>query len=345
MDKNIPWQLIISKLKSSITENDNRLLESWLSDNENRLFFQELCQVWEETRSAVGDYSPNMDERWTELMQKIGDEEEWQSQSTALKTPRSSAKMGKIQKRRFNWSKYIAAASFLIAFFIGTFYIGSTISTPKLAQQSYQNYGGKSELILPDGTKVWIHSKSSLVYNTDYNEKNRTVDLVGEAYFDVRRDKKPFIVKMNGVKVLVHGTKFNVESFPSSPTIYVSLKEGSISLETSEQKLLLHPGETATYNKLSKKTTIEKGDIEWITSWADQEIAFKDKSLEDICRFLSKWYHVDITVSPELKNRYKYTFTLRNEPLEEILRLMGRINPISHKFKDENTLYIYTQSK
>ncbi|MCD8182523.1 MAG: DUF4974 domain-containing protein [Bacteroides sp.] len=148
-------------------------------------------------------------------------------------------------------------------------------------------------------------------------------------------------MQTDGLRIVVHGTKFNVESFPDMENTYVSLVKGSVSLETATEHQYLSPGEVATYNKNSRQLSIAKGDVDFAASWTKSEVVFEQRSLEDICRFLSKWYRVKIDLSPTVSDDYHYTFTLRNEPLEEILRLMARIHPIKYTFSEDNELRIY----
>ncbi len=329
MKREIPWDLIISKLKEDLDADGERQLAGWLADAENKAIYDELQGVWEKVRAKVVDYTPDTDYYWKELTRRMDAVEE--AQPTPVPPSRS-----------VHFRRYIAAACITVAVFLSaTLYIGIKIGRPQLAQQTYSNWGGKSEAMLPDGTQVWIHSKTSLAYSTRYLSANRVVSLSGEAYFDVAHDKdKPFIVETEGMRVVVHGTKFNVEAFPNSENIFVSLKEGSVSLETEREQRFLQPGETATFNKRSHNLRIEKGDVDLAVCWASEQMVFRDKPLSEICRFLSKWYNVKINLSPELGDKFRYTFTLRHEPLEEILRIMARINPMTYTFDDENTLSI-----
>lgn len=337
MKRELPWDLIISKLKEEITDDDNRRLSEWLSDSANREVYEELQEVWLKVCTKVIDYTPDTDYYWKELMCRM----------EAGQYKASGRVKAETKKEKFYFRRYAAVACVAIAIFLSaSFYIGVKIGRPELAQQTYSNWGGKSEVSLPDGTSVWIHSKTSLAYNTNFQSKDRIVNLTGEAYFDVAHDKnKPFVVQTEGMKVIVHGTKFNIESFSNSENTLVSLEEGSVSLETEKEQRFLHPGEVATFNKRSHNLQIEEGDVTLAVSWANDQMMFRDKPLNEICRFLSKWYNVKIILSPELHGKFRYTFTLRHEPLEEILRIMSRINPISYEFNDENTLTILPKKK
>lgn len=329
MRREIPWELIISKLKQTITPDENRQLEGWLSDSDNREVFEELQQVWQKVELKASGYTPDANHYWKELSKRM---------EAGRKPIADKAKTFSLPHFR----RYAAVASVLLAVaFSVCIYIGIELGRPKSGEQTYTNLGGKSVVALPDGSQVWLHTRTSLAYATNFDSKDRQVDITGEAYFDIAHNKKkPFVVQTEGMKIVVHGTKFNVESFPESENTFVSLIEGSVSLETNREKRLLTPGETATFNKKSHALRIEKGDVEFSRSWADSQIMFNKKPLGYVCRFLSKWYNVNIDLEPELTDKYMYTFTLRNEPLEEILRLMSRINPIDYTFSEKNILTI-----
>lgn len=226
MKKEIPWELIISDLKQDISDADKKHLEEWVSIDENRKVYEELRGVWEKVRAKVINYTPDVDFYWKELMQRMEECEEAERRQ-AEDMERSEDKVevnlkDKEQPVRLwafpRFQRYVAAACVVVAVFLSvSLYIGIKIGQPEMAQQTYSNWGGKSEVALPDGSNVWIHSATSLTYNTNYYSKNRNVRLNGEAYFDVAHDKDhPFVVETEGMKITVHGTKFNVESFPGS---------------------------------------------------------------------------------------------------------------------------------
>lgn len=125
--------------------------------------------------------------------------------------------------------------------------------------QLYSNLSGKSKVLLPDGSEVWMHTETSLQYESQMNKDERIVNVTGEAYFDVAHDAdKPFIVQTEGMRIVVHGTKFNVDAFPGSENTVVSLVEGSVSLETETENRFLKPGETATFNRKTLTLKVEK---------------------------------------------------------------------------------------
>lgn len=352
MKKEIPWDLIISHLKQDISEADSKRLKQWLSVGENREVFEELRGVWEKVRAKVINYTPDVDYYWKEMMRRMEASEEAEKKvaediQLSDSTPKKQTLLKDKDQLMRLWAlprfqRYVAVACLVVVVFLSaSLYIGIKIGQPNMAEQIYSNWGGKSEVALPDGSNVWIHSATSLAYNTNYYSKNRNVRLTGEAYFNIVHDKDhPFVVETEGMKIVVHGTKFNVESFPGSENTFVSLKEGMVALETKAETRFLQPGEVGTFNKRNGQLQVEKGDIELAVSWACNQIVFNNRSLKEICPLLSKWYNVKIHLDPELRTDYKYTFTLKNEPLEEIMRIMSRIHPIGYKFNDENVLTI-----
>ena len=102
----------------------------------------------------------------------------------------------------------------------------------------------------------------------------------------------------------------------------------------------LKPGEIAVYDKKNNRLAIDAGDVALEKMWIQDEFFVSNKTLGEVCRILSKRYDVEIKVDDELEDKYRYTFTLRNETLEEIVRIMARINPIAYHFDDNNVLVI-----
>lgn len=344
MMKQIPWDLIISRLKETLSAEELTQWKAWISVPKNQLLFAEIQSLWNEIQSTALDYKVDAEACWAELQRRISAKES--PLNNIFTQPVVTDDKPIIQKVKLPLRKYIAVASVVAVILLsGTFYLGMRMNSAGISDQTYTSWGGKSEITLPDATNVWIHSNTTLSYNTKFSSKNRVVNLSGQAYFDVTHDKKnPFIVQAGDLRVVVHGTKFNVEAMPESEDVIVSLQEGSVSLETDNLNCFLLPGEMATYNKHTQKMVVEQGNIDLAISWADDERVFKNMELGEICKYLSKWYNVKINLNEDLGRKYKFTFKLRSEPLEEILRIMSRIQPIHYSFDDENVLTLYEVS-
>lgn len=324
--KTIPWKLIIARLKQGLGEEDMARFEQWVSVPENATLFKELQKLWITVQIGCGEYVPDKNYYWKKLCQYV-------------KADRAKQFEGAVRGTRWIY-KYAVAAC--IALLVGvSFYMGVKMSQPEVLGQEYVSLGGKSKITLPDGSLVWLNANSSLSYDNDFLRSKRVVKLSGEAYFDViHNESLPFVVNSDGVDVIVHGTKFDVESFDKDDYVQVSLQQGAVFMHTTHEVYSLKPGEQGVYHKNSGKVVVAESDVDFAVSWAQEKLEFRDRLLEDICRFLSKWYRVEITVHPSLKGKYKYTFVLRNESLEEILRLMSRIHPIAYQFDEHNILHL-----
>ncbi|WP_449437476.1 FecR family protein [Pedobacter steynii] len=172
-----------------------------------------------------------------------------------------------------------------------------TIANQKaIGQNDYYNRietprGGQYQLNLPDGTKVWLNSASSLKYLVNFSsKKERIVELTGEAYFEVAKDKNhPFLVRSAGQEVKVLGTHFNVNAYDDENAVKTTLLEGSIKVNND---VVLIPGEQSVFagGKLNVKT-VNAGDA---IDWKNGEFVFNKDPLTDILRKVSRWYNVDV---------------------------------------------------
>lgn len=340
MKNKLPWDLIISKLRGDHTEEEAIIFEEWLSLDDNGQLFQQLQQVWENIQNKVSTYEPDLEYYWKELSSRIKEDAPDSYQPVS---PETNTKY--IPLKRFY--RIVAAASILLAItFSGAYYLGRNNLFKQSSNLTYSSLTGKSKVILPDGTQVWLHSNTTLSYNSNFTTNSREVDVHGEAYFSVTHDaNKPFIVHSDGAAVLVHGTKFNVNSYSNSQSIIVSLYEGSVSMTAANKDIMLKPGEEGYFDKANTSLEIKKGDVEFAKSWTNDQLRFENKNLRYVCRYLSKWYSVDIEIDPAIEDNQSYTFTLRGENLEEIIRIMSRMNSIDYQFDNENKLTLTSKKR
>ena len=142
--------------------------------------------------------------------------------------------------------------------------------TPVPARQEFCAFGGKSLAHLTDGSTVWLQSGSTLAYDSSFGAESRDVKLRGEGFFDIAKDpERPFTVEVEGLRIRVHGTKFNVNTSHEDRTVAVSLVEGSVALDSGEgEQRQLHPGEIARYNTATQKLDIRRGNVELESCWA-----------------------------------------------------------------------------
>ncbi len=196
-------------------------------------------------------------------------------------------------------------------------------------------------VILSDGTKVWLNSTSAIRYPTYFNKGVRQVFLVGEAYFEVAKDKEhPFIVSTNGMDVTVHGTSFNVMAYPDDRYIETTLVEGSVELTTPESHLMLKPGMQAQLNKNTKVVKEFATDTKRFTCWKEGKYIFDYESLENVMKKLSRWYDVDVTFKNKDSRNLHFTGTLyKYENIDKTLHIIELATDLKFE-RQENTLEI-----
>ncbi len=172
--------------------------------------------------------------------------------------------------------------------------------------------GGEYELILPDGTHVWINADSKLSFPSVFDSSKREVFLSGEAYFSVKKDKdRPFIVKTDNIKIEVLGTEFNVKSYPELKEIATTLCEGSVSVTDGSHDLILKPSYQAIYSKSSHLMTSKKVDTRLYTGWKNGLFIFENETLEDIMITLSRWYNINVFFVNERIKTFHFTGDLK----------------------------------
>ncbi|MET1056622.1 MAG: FecR domain-containing protein [Pedobacter sp.] len=161
----------------------------------------------------------------------------------------------------------------------------NTLQTPK---------GGQYRVILSDGTKVWLNAASSLRYAASFgNLKERKVELTGEAYFEVAKDRiHPFIVQTDDQQIRVLGTHFNVNAYHDEGGSRTTLLEGSIRAKTGNTSAIVAPGQQVLSHHHQLK--IAKADTELATAWKNNQFMFEGTPLKVLMKNLARWYNVEI---------------------------------------------------
>lgn len=206
--------------------------------------------------------------------------------------------------------------------------------------------GGEYQMILSDGTKVWLNSASSLKFPVNFNSKTREVKLEGEAYFKVKKDaSRPFIVKTSKGNIKVLGTSFNVFAYKNEEVSHTTLVEGKIEFSKDGNKKILAPGEQAISSGNKGNFQVRKVNTFLYTAWKDGLFVFEGESLESITNKLSLWYGVNFFFYNKEAKNYKLSGHMkRYEEFTDILKLIEGIIDVKFKIKGE-TITIYKAQK
>lgn len=203
--------------------------------------------------------------------------------------------------------------------------------------------GGNVQVLLADGTKVWLNAGSTLSYPINFDRyAKREVCLIGEAYFEVEKNpKKTFTVKSENQDVNVLGTKFNVHAYPNQEDRKVTLLEGSVEVvtyhpkEATESRVILKPSEELEIRK--NKTDKHWSDVQKTLAWKEGQFIFNDDSLRDIMAQIARWYAVEVDFKSLPESHYHGQIS-KQASLTEVLSMLEITGDIG--FKVENNQII-----
>jgi ferric-dicitrate binding protein FerR (iron transport regulator) len=194
----------------------------------------------------------------------------------------------------------------------------NTLSTPR---------GGQYQVVLPDGSRVWLNASSSLHFPTAFVGEQREVELTGEAYFEVAKNKeKPFHVKVNGMQVEVLGTHFNVNAYPDEDAVRTSLLEGSVKITNESESGMLKPGQQGVLKKNNKKIEIKSADMDEVIAWKNGLFQFDGADITTILREIGRWYNVDIIYAGKVPVRSFEGKISREAQLSDVLKILELSN-------------------
>ncbi len=199
--------------------------------------------------------------------------------------------------------------------------------------------GVRSSINLPDGTFVWLNSGSSLKYPVRFGKNERQVDLIGEAYFDVKKNSsKPFIVSTNNINIKVLGTSFNCCAYKNEGNVETALVEGEVEIsgKTGKNKIIMKPGEVATFFKNENKIKIKKADLDKYVAWKSGKLLFRDDPMDKVLNKLGRWYNVDFQVEDKELLGYVYSATFTGESLDQMLKMISLSAPIKYQILERN---------
>lgn len=192
----------------------------------------------------------------------------------------------------------------------------NTVSTPR---------GGQYQVVLPDGSKVWLNAASSLKFPVFFGGKERNVELSGEAYFEVaHNEKQPFKVSVKGVEVLVLGTHFNINSYDDEGIIKTTLLQGSVreTVAGEQQAVTIAPGQQAQVGKDKVIKVVNDVDLIQVIAWQSGLFEFNNSDLAAIMRQISRWYDVDVLYESKPGEAKFGGGISKHLPLSEVLQLL-----------------------
>jgi hypothetical protein len=207
----------------------------------------------------------------------------------------------------------------------------NTITTPR---------GGHYQVVLPDGSQVWLNSVSSLRFPTFFNGKQRRVEITGEAYFEVAKNKDmPFIVSVNGAEIEVLGTHFNVNAYSDESTIRTTLLEGSVKFVKEGNVAILKPGQQSQMYHNGQLKIINDVEIEKVVAWKNGFFFFESSDFKTVSKQLSKWYDVEVVYDREIDDLF-YAKVPRSTKLSDLLKALSLTGKINFKIEGNRIIVL-----
>jgi len=201
--------------------------------------------------------------------------------------------------------------------------------------------GGEYYFELPDGTKVWLNSETTLTFPTSFDGDKREVYLNGQGYFEVQHDAEhPFIVHTQTGQIRVLGTSFDLKAYPADHTLETTLVEGSVKMDVENHPTeYIKPGERVVFTEASDKIQKEKVDVLLYTSWKNGEFRFEEKHFSELAQEISRWYDVDIEFIDSNASEVKYTGLFeKDQSLQNLLQLLERTGNISYSIENRKVI-------
>jgi transmembrane sensor len=187
--------------------------------------------------------------------------------------------------------------------------------------------GGTYNITLPDGTVVMLNAESSLKFPSVFTGKDRKVELIGEAYFEVTKDKAhPFMVKTEGQAIEVLGTHFNVSSYPANRYVKTTLLEGSVKVTGKNNEVVLSPGQQAKLT--AGQLNVQRVDTEEAVSWKNGYFRFNDENIVDVMQKISRWYDIEVQYQGNMTEE-GFTGTIsRFSNISDVLDMLERTKAV-----------------
>lgn len=324
-------EIIIRYLDGSAALDEKVQLLHWLQQSDvNRADFINTRDLWFSCNVASGN-ELEVDIALGKLKNRILQEQQRINSHSLPTTSRQVLRL----------TRWIGAAAVLLLL-IGIGYGLGTWNRQSSEEMLVQNQlitakGSKGRFILPDGSVVWLNSETKLTFPERFAGNKREVVLEGEAYFEVATDaKKPFVIQVGDLNVEVLGTSFNVNNYSSNEFIQTALLSGSVKIsgKSVDEPVYLKPNELFEFRKSDHTATVGNAKVGLYADWIKDRLVFDNDYLSDILISMEGRYSMDINCPPQFAATTRMSFTIRQETIEEVLKLMSFIAPIQYEIKD-----------
>ncbi len=300
---------LVKYLSAELSDNEIKEVELWLEIPKNKIEFERINQLWENSSNFQNVELFQADKNWNNMKQRM-----------------DSLQQKSHKERNIQIFRYAIAASLIVIFGISAFFFIQSTKSKNNIQFVAGNEKQEKPVILPDGTSVYLNRNTHLSYDESFNKKSRVVTLTGEAYFDVAKNpKKPFIIRTASTEIKVVGTSFNVMAYANSDSVQVLVQSGIVEMYSKSDKkstLRLTVGNEGTYVKSDEKLKSQNGYDTNMLAWKTHQLNFDNADMTYVVSALEHAFGKKILFDPiKLKNcRLRTDFD--NKSLDTILSVI-----------------------
>lgn len=316
-NQHIDQELLVRFLSGDASEQEINKVRHWImADERNKEYVDQMSMLWEAGQGAKDFASVNTREDWKKIKKRIDD-----ADNTRKITP---------QPRRGNIVYQVVRTAAVITILISAYIAWPILTGHWTDKTTVITSGNPSQVTLPDGSKVYLNKNSHLTYAKNFAGGAREVELVGEAFFEVKKnDVKPFLIKSGEAVTEVVGTSFNVNGVVPNNVI-VTVLTGKVFLYNtgdSANKIAIDPGKQGRFKKGEGLTSMANQDVNFL-SWKTGELVFHNTSLPQVIYDLNRHYgqHIELA-SPALEN-CTLTSAFRQQKIAKVLEEMQLVLPI-----------------
>ncbi|MEK6478834.1 FecR domain-containing protein [Catalinimonas sp. 4WD22] len=338
---NLYLQLIAKKLSGEINPEEDEILQLWINaSSENELLFRRLEDVWHKGKFVTR--VNGQEQTYARIADQLGITHE---EENSIPNHKSKG-FGKVWLR--------AAAVVFLMLGATLFFVWKSTNPSPEATSTAENKsvvkitksnprGQKSIIQLPDGSEVRLNAESYLEYPQDFTT-SRDIKLVGEAFFEVKRDTvHPFTVTSGDIKVTVLGTSFNVQAFPFEEEMSVAVESGLVEVEkkgngAARKMSQLHPLEMVRVNHKRGDFEVSSFDPDEILAWKEGVLVFQKDSFEDIIHKLERWYGVDFIIKRSMPVTDGFTGRYNNPSLKVVLEGMSYSSDFTYVIEGDTVI-------
>lgn len=321
MENRIDTELILKYISGLASDDEKNQVLDWIEQNdENKRLYSQLKNYWvlegmKSMDSTKGALEPNI--------------------SIDIKKRKSYARLHEVYR--------IAAVLIIFISLFGAYMLFNNKEKEgnKQVMATFEylvNTGVKGIVNLPDGSKIWLNSSSSIKCPEKFNSDKREIELEGEGYFEIVSDKNwPMYVKTSkGYTVKVTGTSFNLSSYSNDNKLVVTLISGKISLlhQDNKKEIIMYPADEIVIPDMQKPTLVKNANIEYNTAWKEGYLLFDNSPMDEVIKKMERWYGVKFTIKDTSILNYRFTANFKSESITQVLEILRLSSNIRYNIDD-----------